>query len=291
MDIAKLEHLRRVAINALVADGELRDRLVLKGGNAIDLFYGLATRSSMDLDFSISGDFADRRWLQERADRLLVSGFKQEGYDVFDLTVTGVPANVTSDLVDFWGGYKIEFKLIDRTISVKLGKNPEVRRRNATVLNIDNRRKFKVDISKHEYCESKVRHDCLGTPVFVYSPSLLIAEKLRAICQQMPEYRQFVKSPTGAPRARDFVDIWSVSVNTSVNVTTQEFKELVRNVFAAKRVPLHLIEQIPHSKQFHAMDFQSVKATMLPTAQSADFDFYFEHVARLAESLKPLGMV
>jgi predicted nucleotidyltransferase component of viral defense system len=29
------------------------DQLVLKGGNALDLIYGISTRASMDLDFSV----------------------------------------------------------------------------------------------------------------------------------------------------------------------------------------------------------------------------------------------
>lgn len=48
MHIAELNRLRKITIAALVSDDELSDQLVLKGGNAIDLFYGFATRSSMD---------------------------------------------------------------------------------------------------------------------------------------------------------------------------------------------------------------------------------------------------
>ncbi|MCZ2147286.1 MAG: nucleotidyl transferase AbiEii/AbiGii toxin family protein [Bryobacterales bacterium] len=37
----------------------LLECLVLKGGNALNLVYGLTTRTSLDLDFSMSADFDD----------------------------------------------------------------------------------------------------------------------------------------------------------------------------------------------------------------------------------------
>ena len=53
-----LDQLRRVIITAIFSDDELLETLVLKGGSALSLIHGIGTRSSLDLDFSIDGDFA-----------------------------------------------------------------------------------------------------------------------------------------------------------------------------------------------------------------------------------------
>jgi len=45
--------IRRAAIAALFSDDVLTEYLVLKGGNALDLIYGITSRTSMDLDFSM----------------------------------------------------------------------------------------------------------------------------------------------------------------------------------------------------------------------------------------------
>src|SRR5437867_2298452 len=61
-------------------------------------------------------------------------------------------------------------------------------------------RKFRVEISKHEYCEGKIQATLDGHTIYVYTEEMCVVEKLRAICQQMPGYGK--TNPT--PRARDF---------------------------------------------------------------------------------------
>jgi len=56
MDFAAV---RRLAIVALFSDDQLFEQIVLKGGNALRLVYGLSPRTSLDLDFSIEKDFGD----------------------------------------------------------------------------------------------------------------------------------------------------------------------------------------------------------------------------------------
>ena len=57
MDLKKLEEIKRLAIIAMFSDDVLMDTLVLKGGNALDIVYKIASRSSIDLDFSMEQDF------------------------------------------------------------------------------------------------------------------------------------------------------------------------------------------------------------------------------------------
>jgi predicted nucleotidyltransferase component of viral defense system len=51
--------IRRVVITAMFSDDFLSDHIVLKGGNALSLVYGLSSRTSLDLDFSMDSDFPD----------------------------------------------------------------------------------------------------------------------------------------------------------------------------------------------------------------------------------------
>jgi len=57
MDLKLLETIKITAIQALVSDDDLMDRLILKGGNALDLVHKIAERASFDLDFSMKGSF------------------------------------------------------------------------------------------------------------------------------------------------------------------------------------------------------------------------------------------
>lgn len=103
------------------------ERLVLKGGNALNLVLLIGTRASVDIDLSMESDFspAELEDVRNRLESRLQQVFAPEHY-----------------------------------------------------------------------------------PVFVYTTEMLVAEKLRAICQQMPEYGPVVKrSWPGAARARDFLDI------------------------------------------------------------------------------------
>ncbi|MFH1883416.1 MAG: hypothetical protein ABIL62_11975 [Planctomycetota bacterium] len=49
LDLDKLEQIKRIAIIALFSDDDLMDSLVLKGGNALDMIYGVAQRASPGL--------------------------------------------------------------------------------------------------------------------------------------------------------------------------------------------------------------------------------------------------
>jgi len=49
--------IRRHTIIALFSDDFLLNRLVLKGGNALEIAHDLVHRGSVDLDFSIPDEF------------------------------------------------------------------------------------------------------------------------------------------------------------------------------------------------------------------------------------------
>lgn len=97
-------------------------------------------------------------------------------------------------------------------------------RREAVVVGPSQQRKFRVDISKHEYCASKAETELDQYTIYVYTPAVLTVEKLRAICQQMPEYKP-MKTPR--PRARDFFDIHLIATQARVDLESEECRALI----------------------------------------------------------------
>jgi hypothetical protein len=179
------DEIKKMAICAMFADDELMDTLVLKGGNALDIVYQIAPRSSIDLDFSIKDKFQPDRLetIKKKLQHNLEEIFAEKGYQVFDVTFETVPEFVNSTVPDFWGGYQITFKIIRQPIYQRLKDNVGKLRRNAEVTAPSNRKKFRIDISEHEYCDKKEKSEINGYKIFIYTPEMIVFEKFRAICQ------------------------------------------------------------------------------------------------------------
>lgn len=288
-DLQRLEQIKKLVVIAIFSDDEFMERLVLKGGNALDLVHHITTRASLDVDLSMDSDFiaAGPRLFADKIEKLLQKTFRPAGYEVFDVTMMSQPPQLTPDMADFWGGYSIEFKLAEEATFDEFCGNMEKLRRNALLLGQSS--KFLIDISKWEYTAGKQPRDLDGYRIFVYSPEMIVAEKLRAICQQMPEYRPIIKrTRSGAPRARDFVDIHTLVTALRIDMATADNSLLVSNMFKAKKVPLACLSLIRKYRDFHQVDFQAVRATVKPGVVLKDFGFYFDFVLGLAELLKPL---
>ena len=89
MDLADI---RRLVIIAMFSDDALFNRLVLKGGNAISLVYGYGSRSSLDVDFSVDGDFNDLAETARRIEAALTDRFRSVGYMLFDYSFAPRPS-------------------------------------------------------------------------------------------------------------------------------------------------------------------------------------------------------
>lgn len=283
------EKIKRLVIISLFSDNVLMERLVVKGGTALDLIHRLSTRASVDVDFSIDGDFSAevRHELDGRIMRSLQETFRPEGYQVFDVKVEDRPPEVSMDLESFWGGYGVEFKLIEVDRYEKLKEDVEALRRQAVQLGQGSR--FLIDISKHEYTAGKAQYDLDGFVVFVYSLEMMACEKLRAICQQTEEYGVMVKrNRAGSSRARDFVDIYSLVQDGKVDLATRQNLELLTLIFASKRVDVSLLRKISEYREFHRASFNAVVATVKAGSALKEFDYYFDFVIDLVARLKPL---
>src|SRR5687768_16735253 len=126
----RLEQIKRLVIIAMFSDSALEELLVLKGGNAIDIVHRLGARASVDVDFSMHGDLPEAMPdFRDRVERALKTTFSPEGYDVFDVKLAERPETISEELKAFWGGYTVEFKLLDSTLVESLNGDLNAMRR------------------------------------------------------------------------------------------------------------------------------------------------------------------
>ena len=309
-DDEQLLAIRRTIIVAIASDEMLMERLVLKGGNALDIIYRLGERSSLDIDFSMARGFEGDelegmtvrlfRALRDRFDSL-----RPTGYVVFDERFEQRPrlrpGQVPEAEPTIWGGYNATFKLIAKNLYRSLGGQPgtvptgrvlEALRQQAQVTGAGSERVFYIEISKFEYIEGRVLKTIDDYECYVYSPAMIAAEKLRALCQQLASYEPR-KNP--APRPRDFFDIYTIATKANCDITAPEHHPLVVNMFAAKQVPLGFLTQLSDTdvRDFHAQEWSAVQNAV--RGATNPFSFYFGYTVdtatRLFASLQERGFV
>ncbi|CEP43568.1 nucleotidyl transferase AbiEii/AbiGii toxin family protein [Paraclostridium sordellii] len=280
-----LQKIKKLAIIALFTDDDLMHDFVLKGGTALELAYDLNDRASIDIDVSMGNDF-NLESISPKLKEIFIDTFDLEGYYLFDFKMFMKPGKKNFPQGEFWGGYCIEFKVISKDKKNQLKDDIDTLRRNAEVVDSNNGKTYKIDISKYECCTNKQELDFDGYSIYVYTPVMIVNEKLRAICQQMDEYRKIV--PTNRrQRSRDFFDIHNILTKlpeTRRHFYSDENKELLKSVFEIKKVPFDLIYKIKNERDFHAPNFNTVKNTVSST-EVQDFDFYFDYVVDLIENL------
>jgi len=289
----QFRRIRTTTIVAIFSDKLLTSKLVLKGGNLLDLVFGISPRSSLDIDFSMEDEFELGKTvlIGARIKRALDRAFAQLGYRVFDFAFYEKPKMIDVQRRKNWGGYSVEFKLIERTKLSVLRNEQSILRRNATVIGPSQRRTFNIDISKFEFCSTKEKRELEGTTIFVYTPMMAIFEKLRAICQQFPEYSKIQRTHPHTARARDFIDIFTISEAFRFRWTARENKEILQKIFYAKRVPIDFIKRIRNFREFHRQDFDAVKSTVNSGYNLRDFDYYFDYVLKRCEELESSGII
>jgi hypothetical protein len=129
----RLELIKKLVVIAMFSDDRFMERLVLKGGNALDLIHRISTRASVDVDLSMDSDFdaAERATITDKVTKVLDDTFQAVRYVVFDVKVEEKPRGLTPDVADFWGGYVVEFKLAEKAIFEKYAADVEQLRRHA----------------------------------------------------------------------------------------------------------------------------------------------------------------
>lgn len=281
--------IRTIVITALFSDDELMHRLVLKGGSALELVHRCITRGSFDVDVSIADEFQDIEDVHARLVRALRDRFDAAGYVVFDHEfIPRPPVPRHPDPTPWWGGYTLEFKIVSREQHARYGHDLSRLRNHAEAVDPGGGRRFRVEISKHEFCAASQEVDFEGFRILVYSPEMSVLEKLRAICQQMPDYRMIPRERKRA-RARDFFDIHALVARTGVDLSLEGNHEMCRRIFQAKRVPLVLLPRIAGTREFHRTDWPRVQDTT--REETKEFDDYFDFVTAEVRKLEPLWVV
>jgi len=275
----EIEKIKLIVLRAIALDDVLSETLILKGGNAISLVYGLSDRPSYDLDFSIEDDFDDFEEVKSLLLHTLDTELSSEGYKMIDFDFDFKPHK--GEVQPFWGGYNISFKVIDLKSFNEIGQDIEVARR-AHVFRLNeknNSSKFEIEISRSEYFEGCTKQHEIEeeAKILVYLPELLVAEKVRALCQSLPYYKTEIlgneKSITKA-RSRDLYDIDVILSSFAIDINSPEFVSTLKKVFDIKKVPYEYAKRIDDIKDILKSDFESVKKT-ITDSDVKDFDYYY----------------
>lgn len=266
-----IEKIKRLTLRALVSDEKLMYGLVLKGGNALQLVYEMTDRASLDIDFSIAGDFTtdEFEFLKANFYSILNTEFEKEGLLVFDIEFIEKPKQ---NAVEIWKGYQLLFKIIDADKFDP--KNMNETRKYAYKIYDNNSTKFIVEISSYEYTESKKRVDLDGAILYVYTPEMIVFEKIRALCQSIPEYQEVIPTARVKGRARDFYDIWNICRKFDIDFQSDVNRKMLLNIFNAKRVPLEFLDLLESHKDLQLQNWESVAAT-IPVDHNKGFEFFF----------------
>lgn len=288
----ELEMVRRLAIIGLFSDDDLMDLFVLKGGNALEIAYKVHSRASMDIDVSLESDFEELGFTIDEVETKIMKSmkgaFEDSDYIVFDFKMSKRPLKLAPELDKKWGGYAVEFKVIREEQAAKAGHDLEKMRKTSLAV-AGTKKNMKIDISKYEYVSPATEAEIDDYVVRVYTPRMIVMEKLRAICQQLPEYQAIMRSSI-SPRPRDFYDIYVIctTMDEHLDLSEDENWEMLQNFFSIKEVPLSFLLQVEEqqTRDFHEQEFSSVRDTVHQKEELQDFDFYYNFVVQLIAPIK-----
>lgn len=284
------DEIRNTTLKAIFSNERLNKNLVLKGGNALKL-YGIVERESQDLDFSIKETirFTEKEEGKE-FQKSISEAFIKIGYFVNDFKFILKPKERHESLPPFWGGYKITFTLLDTSlyqdmIASQAPENMKELNRYAIPLEGDGK-KIEIDLSYDEYVENKLDYDLDGTKIYLYSPIMIVYEKIRASCQQLDEY----PLTTNKTRARDLYDIYKSLTNSKQmelreQVLSIENFYILENIFRVKEVPFSLMKKLETKKEDLKIDYEEKVLPQVSSRNQEDFEFIFDYNQKLFNDL------
>lgn len=281
------ENIRNTILKAIYSEDELLDTLVLKGGNALRL-HGVTNRESQDLDFSIGEEI---RFTEENEGQLLketlTSFFSDEGYLVNAFIFKDKPKKRKNGLPPFWGGYSITFSIIDiEKYKEKIEKEDDNLSKYAESL-LDGTKKIEIDLSFDEYTANKISQKIDDTTIYLYSPLMIVYEKMRASCQQLDEY----PLTSSKVRARDLYDIYTTLTNHQFidlkeEVLNSENFYILKKIFELKEVPLDLLLKLDAKKEDLNYDYEANVKPQIPKNEDAvEFEYLFDYNTDLFREL------
>lgn len=278
-----IDEIKRLTLQALMSDDILMQGLVLKGGNALQLAYDITNRGSIDIDFSMEHEFPEKDFtrLTRVFGELLNDEFSKVGIVAYDVKFIKKPK---TGAIPEWRGYLLEFKLIEKELFDKFVDDIDAIRRNSIKVNGQSTR-YTVDISSYEYVEDAVNREIDGLILKVYTPEMILVEKIRALCQSMKQYKEIVYSAKQKERARDLYDIWMIKNHFKELKLTPE---LFQHIFAAKCVPLNFLNYFEELREQNRENWDVVRQTIHSDEELKDYDYYFDYVKELIAPFTPL---
>ena len=279
-----LDKIKKLTLRALMSDETLMHSLVLKGGNALHLVYEITNRGSIDIDFSVEREFTEQEFrdMPLYLDYILNRTFREENLHVFDVNFIEKPK---AGSIPEWKGYLLEFKIISKDRLKELNEDIDSIRRNAIKVH-NQSTKYVVDISAYEYVKSSTIKEIEGMILRVYTLEMILFEKVRALCQTMPEYKFIVNSAKPKHRARDIYDIYIIHKNSILTLDPVELKE----IFKAKQVPLEFINNLENLREYNRENWETVRSSIPETDREnlKEYDYYFDQVIKIIEPFKDL---
>lgn len=276
----RIEEIIEESIVALFSSNAVGEPLFLKGGAALKLSEGINARLSTDIDFSTPKqiEFPDQYFSNVK--ETLQKHFKSFELEVIDVKYQHKPKRRRRNQSEYWGGWRFTFKLSPKSHRYL---SHETRRRRALIPEGSAGSTIEIDISEWEYCDDFETKNIRGIDIKSYSSTLLILEKIRAICQQHPAYKYSGKKN----RVRDYFDIYSLL--RKYRSQSGFFETLAKQlpfVFRAKEVPLDLLDAIfePAFIELQDGSFRELKDTVKERLE--EFPFYLEQLRFLINRLK-----
>lgn len=275
----KIEEALTMTIVGIYSSTAVSHNLFLKGGSAMRIFDDLTSRLSIDADFSVDKKIENDKIFFGSIKSSVGAKFRKMKYDIIDFKWKKRPRTRRPKLPDWWSGWECEFKLVSFD---HRGKSNLTKTRNALIPEGANSSKIKIEISEFEYCKNSRTKTIQGVKVLGYTPELLVLEKLRAICQQHPDYEYTLTKN----RARDFYDIHELTVHSDDGFANRCSKH-IKNVFDAKGVPLKIMSSL-WDEAFvdeQRRGFDEVRDTV--SGDVYDFDKYLEYLRFLVKDIYP----
>ena len=288
-----INQIKTIIINSLYEDDQLADFFVLKGGTLLELIWGVTKRPSIDIDFSLTVDnrsVISEQNIAQRIEDVLKKGFEQglesERYYLFDYKFKEKPKVQDQKYASFWGGYEIEFKLSSTAIDKE--SNLEDCRRRALAVGKKGSTVFKIDLSLFEYCEQALETDFESVYIYIYSPAMVIFEKLRAICQQDIHYPELIgRNPKyRTPRPKDFYDIMILMTKKGItdnDLCSEDNLRLLKTIFSKKQVPLDFLITIDFD--YHYGNFEQLKLTLPEEERAINYKELKTYIKGLTRSI------
>lgn len=270
--------IRKLIIIGIFSEDIVLEHFALKGGNALAIGHNINERASMDIDVSMKDDInsleISRETLKTMLEQNISRVLENENLTIIDFKLEDSPKKSDKK---FWGGYRVTFKVINNEIQDTNNDIDSLRKKSIS-LGKNEKKEMKIDISKYEFIEDAIIVECdEDSLINVYSLKMIVIEKLRAICQQMPEYKEKMNVKV-SPRPRDFYDIYTIieeNDGLKDDLSSSESKKMINEVFKIKDVPVELLERIKFkdTKTFHEKDFGTVIQAIHVSSNLKNFGF------------------